>query len=574
VSDGERAWPPKKLGRFEIGDLLGFGGMAQVYKARDTDNGQIVAIKIPVPDEHEDSKHRFWREAANILKIEHPNIVRALEVGLIEGVPFLVMELLVGEDLDQFIKDGRRPNLSDLLNIAIEISGALNYVHTKGVIHRDLKPSNVFICSTGIAKLIDFGIAKPKGWNLTTRAILGSPAYMSPEQAQGKDATPAFDVYGFGALMFTALTGRRPFTGNDLQILDAVRSVTFPLNLLEGMGLPRRLIELIGRCTQKDPAARPDNFREIQEELEAVRSELLGLPAVLPSTVTAPPVEPPRAPKPVRTQPTPNYLLRILLAASAVAIVGIIVFFAYAHLRPVDQASVPLAPLQFIEIAAGSFMMGCSDGDELCHSDETDAQGRARKTTITADFWITATEIPAGHFRNYAEESSLDMPPEPAYNRGWQDSALPVVNTTWHEAREYCRVLGGDLPTEAQWEHAARAGGTARIFPWGNGSATGHARYNATSAGRVYEHRQGTIGLYGVVGNAAEWVLDWYDPRYLATTSGADPTGPSKGSGKVVRGGSFLDDEISNLRISDREYLDPDERRADVGFRCARFSAP
>ena len=218
-----------KLGALEVTALLGKGGMGEVYRARDLKLKREVAIKI-LPEEFSrdaDRVSRFQREAEVLASLNHPNIAGIYDFGEGHGLRYLVLELVEGETLADRIARGPIP-IEEALNIAKQIAEALEAAHDKGIIHRDLKPANIKFNSSGGVKVLDFGLAKildrgskdVNSSNLPTqvsisspRLILGTPAYMAPEQARGEEASRSTDVWALGCVLFELLTGKRPFAG-------------------------------------------------------------------------------------------------------------------------------------------------------------------------------------------------------------------------------------------------------------------------------------------------------------------------------------------------------------------------
>jgi eukaryotic-like serine/threonine-protein kinase len=225
-----------RLGPYEILAPLGAGGMGEVYRARDTRLGREVAIKV-LPAQHTGDalrRQRFLREAQAISALNHPNIVTLFDVGESGGVSYLVMEHVHGRTLDQLIPRGGL-RLAETLRIALQIADGLAQAHAAGILHRDLKPANVIVTEDGTAKLLDFGLAKlaqqeelapvstdgstqsvlsPVAQDTVAGTILGTVAYMSPEQAQGKALDERSDTFSFGAVLYEMVTGRRAFQGD------------------------------------------------------------------------------------------------------------------------------------------------------------------------------------------------------------------------------------------------------------------------------------------------------------------------------------------------------------------------
>jgi eukaryotic-like serine/threonine-protein kinase len=267
-----------RLGPYEILSALGAGGMGEVYRARDTKLNRDVALKV-LPDsfaQDPDRLARFQREAQVLASLNHPNIAHIHGLEDSGGVRALVMELVEGEDLAQRLTRGAIP-IDEALPIAKQIAEALEAAHEQNIIHRDLKPANIKVRPDGTVKVLDFGLAKaldppatsPDGSQsptITTPAmtqagmILGTAAYMSPEQARGKPVDKRADIWAFGCLLFEMLAGHRAFDGEDIpETIGAVIHkepdwTQFPV------GIPAMLRLTIERCLEKDPKRR---FRDI-----------------------------------------------------------------------------------------------------------------------------------------------------------------------------------------------------------------------------------------------------------------------------------------------------------------------
>ncbi len=278
--------PGMRLGPYEILAVAGSGGMGEVYRARDTRLDRIVAIKVlPEGFLHDPGRRqRLEREARTVSGLSHPHISTLYDVGHQDGVDYLVMEYLEGETLAARLQKGPLP-LDQALRHAMEIAGALGAAHRQGIVHRDLKPGNIMLTPVG-AKLLDFGLAKmshdpPPGYDASTAptavrepqtragAVVGTPAYMSPEQAQGKTVDARTDVFAFGLLLYEMLTGRRAFGGHsDAQALAAIlRDTPPPIRSLRAE-VDADLEQLVHRCLQKDPARRDLDAAALLAELQ------------------------------------------------------------------------------------------------------------------------------------------------------------------------------------------------------------------------------------------------------------------------------------------------------------------
>jgi serine/threonine protein kinase len=254
-----------KLGRYTVMESIGSGGMGAVYRARDEKLERFVAIKILA---HglvigAEERRRFRKEALALAKLSHPHIAAVYDVGEQDGVDYLVMECVPGQTLSATLKSGQI-TLQHATSIILEIAGALEEAHEQGVIHRDLKPANVMITPKGHAKVLDFGIAKllapltPDATaSMETGFLIGTPIYMSPEQAHGNAVDARTDIWSLGVIYFQLLTGRTPFEGNsNIAILHAiVADPPASLHALQPQA-PQPATQIISRCLQKDPASR------------------------------------------------------------------------------------------------------------------------------------------------------------------------------------------------------------------------------------------------------------------------------------------------------------------------------
>src|SRR5262245_3602311 len=221
--------PGTQLGPYEILSLLGAGGMAEVYRARDPQLNRTIAIKILPETTAADPERRarFEREAQSIAALSHPNIVTIYSVEEADGVLFLAMEYVEGKPLSDLIVKGGLP-LTQILNLAIPSADAVSAAHRKGITHRDLKPANVMVTADGHVKVLDFGLAKlvepsplaadvtglPTGLVTGEGRVVGTVAYMSPEQAEGKPVDHRTDLFSLGVMLYELATGDRPFKGD------------------------------------------------------------------------------------------------------------------------------------------------------------------------------------------------------------------------------------------------------------------------------------------------------------------------------------------------------------------------
>jgi formylglycine-generating enzyme len=252
----------------------------------------------------------------------------------------------------------------------------------------------------------------------------------------------------------------------------------------------------------------------------------------------------------------------------------------------------PKDGLNYVWIPAGTLMLGCSPGDSQCAA----AERPSHQVTITKGFWLGQTEVTVAAYKRFVAATGKQMPTEPnnsgaPLNAGWSNEAMPMVNVTWYEAQAYCGWAGGSLPTEAEWEYAARAGSTGARYgsldeiAW-YADNSGSQRLDSAKLGneeradylkRLIENgndmhdaglkRPNGFGLYDMLGNVSEWVNDWYDENYYQNSPSQDPSGPAREQERVMRGGSWNDFPWV-VRVSSRSGIFPAYLNNNLGFRC------
>ncbi len=288
------------LNHYEIVRLLGKGGMGEVYLARDRKLGREVALKV-LPAElvaNQERRERFEREARSVAALQHPNIVTLHSIEDAEGMIFLVMELIGGKPLSEVIPRGGLP-LDRFLEIAIPLADAVAAAHARGITHRDLKPDNVLIDEQGRAQILDFGLAKvtePVGLGAAslepTEAltgegkIVGTIAYMSPEQVEAREVDARSDIFSLGVMLYEMATGARPFDGDtSMSVLTSILRDEPRLVTERNQRLPRYLGRIVKRCLQKDPSRRFQSALDLRNDLVELKEELAS--GELPSPATA-----------------------------------------------------------------------------------------------------------------------------------------------------------------------------------------------------------------------------------------------------------------------------------------------
>ena len=331
--------PGTRLGPYEILSPLGAGGMGEVYRARDPRLGRDVAIKVVLSGTADDPlvRERFEREARAVAALAHPNILAMFDVGTTaDGVTFVVTELLRGETLRRRLAAGGPLPIRRALEYAAQVAHGLATAHERGIVHRDLKPENLFVTEEGRVKILDFGIAHwdragaDAAGEMTVAstqpgAFLGTPAYVSPEQAEGVVPTPRSDVFSLGIVLHEMLSGGNPFARQTaFETLTAIlREDAPPLDHVAG--LPAGVARLVERCLQKRPGDRPGSAADL-----AFMLDTLGTRVEVPFPATLHPGDA-HAPLPLR--------LRVALLPTVVVLIFVAATWVYVHMMSSRLAS-------------------------------------------------------------------------------------------------------------------------------------------------------------------------------------------------------------------------------------------
>lgn len=533
---------PARLGKYELQELLG-GGMSHVYRAIDTVIGKTVAIKIltDAACQDEEAKARFFAEAQMAAKLEHENVLSIFDYGEDSlHRPFMVMEFLRGEDLRHAIDNQRTGDLPSRLRIALNIVRGLEYIHGQRIIHRDIKPENVCITTTGVAKLMDFGIAKSEGLNMTRAGyVLGTPRYMAPEQVLGSDITQQVDIYSFGVLLFELLTGEKPIVGETIErIFYAILNEPMNLEPLRQRGCPEPVTQLVARCTAKNPAERPQGFGPVVTELERCLADM-----------EAPrQVKPPDSKPTVSRWPIPAVLICVALGAAAV-------YFIKRPTPPEFERTISTPTGVMMLVPSGGFLVG-----------------EKKESLSLPAFYIDKTEVTNTHYAAFAKATKRSLPS--GFPQDKPDH--PAVNVTILEAHDFAKWAGKRLPSAAEWEKAAR-GIDGRLYPWGAEADPSRANIGSDSlqAATAFERGASPFGALQMVGNAWEFVEELSTPgpkalEYFKQNLTPPPT-PDE-PWYMIRGQSFLPPKgaISPNVIWDHTTVPARWKKGDIGFRCVR----
>ena len=518
--------------------------MSHVYRARDTVIGRTVALKILTEAGCEDAeaKERFLAEARMAGNISHDNVLSIYDFGEDDQHhPFMVMEFLKGEDLRHAIKNGRTGQLKDKLKIAVQVARALAYIHSQKIIHRDIKPENVNLSPTGVVKLMDFGIAKTEGLQMTRAGyVLGTPYYMAPEQITGQNITEQVDVYAFGVLLFELMTGVKPIGGETVErIFYSILNEPLNMEPMRQAGVPQAVCDLVSHCTLKNTAERPQGFGPVIAEIERILTELDAPTMYLP---VAEPVA-------VEAKERPAWLLPVLLLVVVVLGVGL-----YLAIRPKKLApEITTKSGEMVLVPAGLFKYG-PDKEEVPQS----------------AFYIDKTEVTNQAYGAYCKATGHELPLEfPLDKPGY-----PVVRVTIQDAKDFAKWAGERLPTAREWEKAAR-GTDGRMFPWGNEKDASHANVGPNAALRPaadLAEFASPFKTVQMVGNVWELVDERTTPSadmlaYFATLMQPPPT--LSDLWYQMRGGSFKEALTPEI-IWDKASVPALWKYTNVGFRCVK----
>jgi serine/threonine-protein kinase len=523
--------------------------------------------------------------------------------------------------------------LEQTVSIVEQVASALDAIHQLGLVHRDVKPTNIIVDDVGQATLLDFGIVRAAdGTQLTTTgAVMGTPQYMSPEQAEGDQVDHRSDVYALGVVAYQMCTGRAPFDDVSPVVvlrLHADKSPPSPreLNLHLPIAVEQVLLKALAKKREERYQSAGELARALREAMEAAErtrqreeqlvkryeqltaavatkdwDEVLDLGGQIQALepdyrdVTELVEQAGKHARRPKRLAVPGWawgvgavgiFLAILVVFGGDVVVRkletILTTLGITSESPTGAPTEPLAPsavdawtrptdeMVMVYVPAGEFKMGSMEGDP---------NEQPVHTVALDGFWIDRTEVSNGQYQRCVEAGGCQPPfdrtsetrDEYYGNSAYDD--YPVINVSWHRARTYCEWVGGRLPTEAEWEYAAR-GPDNLVYPWG-GSPSTDTLANCCGYGgdttRVGSYPDGAswCGTLDMAGNVWEWVADWYGD--YPSERQVSPAGPSSGQSRVLRGGSWNDGQ--NLaRCASRHRKHPADWYISVGFRCARDS--
>ena len=544
------------IGKYKIIRLIGEGGMASVYEAEHEMLGTKVAIKVlnPILSANTQIKERFRNEAKVMASLNHPNITKVIDYDERDQGLSITMELLNGEDLSQKIKRDGPLSENEVVNIFTQILSAFQYAHEEGVIHRDIKPSNIFILPNGQVKILDFGIAKlfGQGNEMTqTGTQMGTPVFMSPEQVKGeKSIDHRSDIYSLGVTLFFAINGKPPYDADNASQFDIFNKIVY--ESLPATSAYGYFNDLVNKACQKE---RDNRFQSCQEWLEALERKV-EKPSIFSHSEKS--VE-------INNNQPEFRKVKFNIKYAFIGLVSVLVLISLST-NWFKNGSREKVVVEWVSIPSGTFMMGSDTYERMRGKDETQ-----HEVTLNA-FKISKYEVTFDQYDRFCEATGRTKPDD----EGWGRGDRPVINVSWEDANAFAKWNGCRLPTEAEWEYAARAGTTTRFYT-GDCINTDQANYNGRSPKNSClrgENRQKTQpvglsspnawGLYDMHGNVWEWCEDWYG-RY-DTTIKNNPRGPASSTKRVRRGGSWRHQD-NYCRSANRFANLPEYKSNYIGFR-------
>lgn len=570
-----QAESPDEIGRlahYRVLRELGHGGMGCVLLAEDTKLKRQVALKIMLPTLAQDplSRERFLREARAAAGIRHDHVITVYQVDEINGVPYFTMEYLKGMSLDQYLRDRGPLPVDTVLHLARQIALGLEAAHAQGLIHRDIKPANIWLeTPNDRVKLLDFGLVRSETDDtyLTQQGlIVGTPAYMSPEQARGETVDFRSDLFSLGVVLYRLCTGKQPFSGPSyVAVLTAIVVDTPPPPRSVNPGLPEALDRVIVRLLEKDPARRYSSASELLTALKSISPTTPN-----PSSESTPP-----------WAGRSRWILGLVGVALFVGMLGLLL--AHRGSQPVSDPT-PAQPavlaatftnelgMEFIRIGKGTAWLGGGGGKPGAIREEIPHDFYLGKYEVTQEEWDEVT----GHAPSFFSRTG-----------GGQDALVdvadadlkryPVEMVSWEDTQTFLERLnrrvkeGGwiyRLPRETEWEYACRGGHLSEQ------STSGFHFYLERPANQLlpeqanFEHGMGLkrpcrvgmykpnrLGLFDLHGNVGEWCDDEMIVEGV--------------SRRTYRGGGwFLDQE--NCQAAYRFSLVPSFRNFNLGLRLAR----
>ncbi len=555
--------------------------MAEVYLARHRLHGGLFAVKVLNESLANEPRivERFLQEARTAATLSgHPNIVSIFDIGEGGGLHYIIMPYIGGEDLRRYLeREGRLPEPEAAFVVA-EVTEALVWAASKGIVHRDLKPGNIRLDPSGRVIVLDFGIAKagdqPLGLTVAGERP-GTPYYMSPEQIRGEVCDQRSDLYTLGVIFFELLSGKRPFDGDSYRAIEDGHL----FGAVPALDTDPGCHAIISRLLEKNPDDRYQSARDLVADLRTLSSSLAA-PALRPQLDEYSPSaeNTPQPRRETRTSGQPvmppkrrsSSMVWLVLAAGILLTAGVIGFAFMAkpgkpkvakeekppEIHKVDlPATVSGATGAMILVPAGTFIFG---------SDAPESPNRQQSVDLKA-FYIDQTEVSNDTYRKFCDATGHNQPDNPDFRR---QPGLPVTGVTYDDAQAFARWASKRIPSEAEWEKAAR-GIDGRTYPWGN--ETMSAPQTLQSVDSLPE-RKSPYGAFNMAGNAWEWTTT----PFPVTTREVDDMKRVLGIKSLslqwysIKGGSFSPHQEGFFRSFMRRGWPEDQTSPYIGFRCVK----
>lgn len=632
------------IGNYEVVSTFGEGGMGELYLGRHMRLAREVVIKTIrtedfSPRQIEHLRDRLEREAFVQSQLDHQNIVRVYDFVALGDTTCIVMEYVPGRDLRKMMARETGPVAAPrALKLFKQVLAAIDYAHHfiyldksgarhQGIIHRDLKPANILVTPDDLVKVTDFGIVKVRGVKGGTQMGFnpGTPEYMSPEQARGRELDQRSDIYSLGVVLYEMLTGHVPFEGDgsgtsDYEIRRGHIEMPVPSLATYYPGISPELEKVVLKSLEKNPEDRYQTAQQFCETIEDFedtgtgrvigarqtivqegrgtnRQQLSDAPTVGigDTIITDPPSRPSgglssygvaanavnnfannaaynAAGQAFANYPRPHVVSRpqeeksklpLIVGIATVLLIfaGVAYWLTRSVNRPSPATLPPSVPQGMVSIAGGEFMMGRDDASEY--------EKPEHKVTV-APFLIDKHEVTNEQYAEFVRLTNRTAPQhweEGKYPDG--EANFPVTNVSWFDARDYCQWRNKRLPTEQEWEFAARGGQEKLLYPYGN---EWKPQYSSASPSLQQLGKLSTVGSYpdgaspfkvfDMAGNVAEWTATEYRPYPGSTAK------PDNGN-MIIRGGSFQN-LPSQQTTTDRRFNLPARTFDYIGFRCAR----
>ncbi len=577
--------------RYKLEAEIGRGGMGMVYRAIDTQLHRTVAIKILPPEFVHNTQFlaRFNSEIKNTSQLKHDNIVSIYDVGVDDNTNYYVMDYIDGQDLKAYLAQHGRLTVEEISQILSPIAAAMDYAHGQDIVHRDIKPENIIIDRQGVPWLTDFGIARSLEGTRMTTGMIGTPEYASPEQAKGEDVCGRSDQYSLAIVAYEMLTGTTPFRSSTSQ--------PWAMGIKHINELPADPRTIVADL---DSNAADAVMTGLAKNVDKRHSTCVKFVEAMQLTKANARVK--------AALPAKKLLIIPLVLVGILCLSGAIFLFVGGNKSkpaisensntspsPTVVTPPPPAPLktnpkdgaEMILIPAGEFLMGTSEKElaALLKANKrewfTDEMPQ-HKVYLDA-YYMYKTEVTVAQYRKFCTTTNRKMPTEPDWK--WQDTH-PIVNVSWDDATAYADWAGVALPTEAQWEKAAR-GGDGRIYPWGNTwDETKCANWMNSGEGKgansvgSFPTGDSPYGVMDMAGNVEELCADWYGADYYKNAPVKNHSGPATGDIHSLRGGSWGSGGFEGgydyyCRGAYRDGYSPFYNGGsiyyfgDVGFRCA-----